>query len=66
MIIEALQARGDMCGKGIAAQNSASPRRKDASISPLQSINAGGRDAHGFYERLSHCPLHLRFKMVLK
>ncbi len=69
MIIEAVQTRGDMRGRGIGAQMIefciAEARARD--LPRVQLISNGKRkDAHRFYQRLGLEPTHLGFKMALK
>jgi GNAT superfamily N-acetyltransferase len=69
MIIEAVQTRGDMRGRGIGAQMIefciADARRRGMPRVQLIS-NAKRKDAHRFYQRLGFEPSHLGFKMALK
>ncbi len=69
MIIEAVQTRSDMRGKGIGARMIGyaieEARRRDCRLVQLTS-NAARVDAHRFYERLGFLKSHLGFKMKLK
>jgi GNAT superfamily N-acetyltransferase len=69
MIIEAVQTRSDMRGKGIGARMIefciADARRRAMPRVQLIS-NAKRKDAHRFYQRLGFEPSHLGFKMALK
>jgi GNAT superfamily N-acetyltransferase len=69
MIIEAVQTRADMRGKGIGALMIdfciAEAKRRDVRLVQLTS-NAARKDAHRFYERMGFTPSHLGFKMALK
>jgi GNAT superfamily N-acetyltransferase len=69
MIIEAVQTRADMRGKGIGAQMIAyaieEARRRDCQTVRLTS-NMARTDAHRFYERLGFAKSHFGFKMKLK
>ncbi len=69
MIIEAVQTRDDMRGKGIGAAMInhciEEARAKGMRLVQLTS-NAARKDAHRFYERLGFKPTHLGFKMALK
>lgn len=69
MIIEAVQTRADMRGRGIGkvmlefAVEEA--RRRDCEVAQLTS-NAARTDAHRFYERHGFVRSHAGFKMKLK
>ena len=69
MIIEAVQTRGDMRGRGIGGQMIefaiAEAKRRGLRLVQLTS-NASRTDAHRFYERLGFKQSHLGFKMALK
>ncbi|CAN7270254.1 GNAT family N-acetyltransferase [Neorhizobium tomejilense] len=69
MILEAVQTRGDMRGKGIGAQMIGhaieEARRRDCRQVALTS-NMARADAHRFYERLGFAKSHFGFKMKLK
>ncbi len=69
MIIEAVQTRADMRGRGIGAQMIGFAVEK-ARISGMRLVqltsNAARKDAHRFYERLGFAPSHIGFKMKLK
>ncbi|TWF56586.1 GNAT family N-acetyltransferase [Neorhizobium alkalisoli] len=69
MIIEAVQTRADMRGRGIGAQMIAyaieEARRHDCRVVRLTS-NMKRIDAHRFYERLGFSKGHFGFKMELK
>jgi len=69
MIIEAVQTRGDMRGRGIGAQMIefaiAEAKRRGLRLVQLTS-NASRTDAHRFYGRLGFKQSHLGFKMALK
>jgi GNAT superfamily N-acetyltransferase len=69
MIIEAVQTRSDLRGKGIGARMIEyaieEARRRDCRLVQLTS-NAARLDAHRFYERLGFSKSHLGFKMKLK
>jgi GNAT superfamily N-acetyltransferase len=69
MIIEAVQTRGDMRGKGIGARmiEFSIAEAKALGLPRVQLIsNAKRKDAHRFYQRLGFEPSHLGFKMALK
>jgi GNAT superfamily N-acetyltransferase len=69
MVIEAVQTRGDMRGKGIGAQmiEFCIAEAKARHLPRVQLIsNAKRKDAHRFYQRLGFEPSHLGFKMALK
>ena len=69
MIIEAVQTRPDMRGKGIGAQMIdyaiEEAKRRDCRLVQLTS-NAARTDAHRFYERLGFAKSHAGFKMKFK
>lgn len=69
MIIEAVQTRGDMRGKGIGAEMIGyaveEAKRRDCRQVQLTS-NMARVDAHRFYERLGFAKSHFGFKMKLK
>jgi GNAT superfamily N-acetyltransferase len=69
MIVEAVQTRPDMRGRGIGAQMIAyaieEAKRRDCRLVQLTS-NAARLDAHRFYERLGFAKSHAGFKMKLK
>lgn len=69
MIIEAVQTRADIRGRGIGAamieHAVEEARRQGVRLVQLTS-NAARKDAHRFYERLGFAPSHLGFKMKLK
>ena len=69
MIIEAVQTRPDMRGRGIGAQMIAyaneEAKRRDCRLVQLTS-NGARTDAHRFYERLGFDKSHFGFKMKLK
>jgi GNAT superfamily N-acetyltransferase len=69
MIIEAVQTRADMRGRGIGAAMIGfavdRARADDMRLVQLTS-NAARKDAHRFYERLGFAPSHLGFKLKLK
>jgi GNAT superfamily N-acetyltransferase len=69
MIIEAVQTRGDLRGRGIGAAMIEfcvrDGRRRGVRLVQLTS-NAARKDAHRFYERLGFTPSHIGFKMGLK
>ncbi|KGD99521.1 MULTISPECIES: GNAT family N-acetyltransferase [Rhizobium/Agrobacterium group] len=69
MIIEAVQTRTDMRGRGIGAQMIAyaieEAKRRDCRLVQLTS-NMARTDAHRFYERLGFVKSHFGFKMKLK
>jgi GNAT superfamily N-acetyltransferase len=69
MIIEAVQTRDDMRGKGIGARmiELCIAEARARGLPRVQLIsNAKRKDAHRFYERLGFEPSHLGFKMALK
>jgi GNAT superfamily N-acetyltransferase len=69
MIIEAVQTRADIRGRGIGAamieHAVEEARRQGVRLVQLTS-NAARKDAHRFYERLGFAPSHLGFKIKLK
>ena len=69
MIIEAVQTRPDMRGRGIGAQMIAyaieEAKRRDCRLVQLTSNNVR-TDAHRFYERLGFTKSHAGFKMKLR
>ena len=69
MIIEAVQTRADMRGRGIGARMIAhaveQARHRDCRLVQLTS-NMARTDAHRFYERLGFAKSHFGFKMRLK
>lgn len=69
MIIEAVQTRADMRGRGIGAamiEFAVAKARVDGMRLVQLTSNAVRKDAHRFYERLGFTPSHLGFKMKLK
>ena len=69
MVIEAVQTRADMRGRGIGAamidHAVGEAKRRDCRLVQLTS-NAARTDAHRFYERLDFAKSHVGFKMKLK
>ncbi|PYB70666.1 GNAT family N-acetyltransferase [Rhizobium wuzhouense] len=69
MIVEAVQTRADVRGRGVGAAMIAhaidKARKGDMRLVQLTS-NAVRRDAHRFYERLGFAPSHIGFKLKLK
>lgn len=68
MIIEAVQTRADMRGRGIGAAMIAfavETARADGMRLVQLTSNATRKDAHRFYERLGFMPSHIGFKMKL-
>lgn len=69
MVVEAVQTRSDMRGKGIGARMIEyaveEARRRDCRTVQLTS-NMARTDAHRFYERLGFAKSHFGFKMKLK
>lgn len=69
LIIEAVQTRADMRGRGIGAAMIVfaieSARETGMRLVQLTS-NAVRKDAHRFYERLGFAPSHIGFKLKLK
>jgi GNAT superfamily N-acetyltransferase len=69
MIIEAVQTRADIRGRGIGAAmiGHAVAKAREEGLRLVQlTSNAARTDAHRFYERLGFTPSHLGFKMKLK
>lgn len=69
LIIEAVQTRADMRGRGIGAAMigfAIDKAREDGMRLVQLTSNAQRKDAHRFYERLGFVPSHLGFKMKLK
>jgi len=69
LIIEAVQARADMRGRGIGAAmiGFAMERARETGMRLVQlTSNAARKDAHRFYERLGFTPSHIGFKIKLK
>ncbi|MGZ9720623.1 MULTISPECIES: GNAT family N-acetyltransferase [Rhizobium] len=69
MIIESVQTRADLRGRGIGAAmiNFCIEEAKGRGMKMVQlTSNAIRKDAHRFYERLGFKPTHLGFKMTLK
>lgn len=69
LIIEAVQARADIRGRGIGASmiNFAIDKARESGMRLVQlTSNAVRTDAHRFYERLGFSPSHIGFKMKLK
>ncbi|KQS93930.1 MULTISPECIES: GNAT family N-acetyltransferase [unclassified Rhizobium] len=69
MMIEAVQTREDMCGRGIgeAMMRFAVGEAQRLGLSKVQLTSNGKRkDAHRFYERVGFEPSHLGFKIRLK
>ncbi len=69
MIIEAVQTRSDIRGRGIGAAmiGYAVDRARTEGMRLVQlTSNAARKDAHRFYERLGFAPSHLGFKLKLK
>lgn len=69
MIIEAVQTRADMRGRGIGVAMIGhaieDARRQGLRLVQLTS-NAARKDAHRFYARLGFTPSHIGFKIKLK
>lgn len=69
MIIEAVQTRPDMRGRGVGARMMdfavEEARRRDCRLAQLTS-NAARTDAHRFYERQGFVKTHAGFKMRLR
>lgn len=69
MVVEAVQTRSDLRGKGIGARMIEyaieEARRRDCRTVQLTS-NMARTDAHRFYERLGFAKSHFGFKMKLK
>ncbi|MFN3718999.1 MAG: GNAT family N-acetyltransferase [Rhizobium rhizophilum] len=69
LIIEAVQTRADMRGRGIGAAmiGFAVEKARESGMRLVQlTSNAVRTDAHRFYERLGFSPSHIGFKMKLK
>ncbi len=69
LIIEAVQTRADMRGRGIGAAMIvfAIERARETGMRLVQlTSNAVRKDAHRFYERLGFAPSHIGFKLKLK
>jgi GNAT superfamily N-acetyltransferase len=69
MIIEAVQTRADMRGRGIGAamiEFAVETARADGMRLVQLTSNATRKDAHRFYERLGFTPSHIGFKIRLK
>lgn len=69
LIIEAVQTRADMRGRGIGAAMIvfAIERASETGMRLVQlTSNAVRKDAHRFYERLGFAPSHIGFKLKLK
>lgn len=69
MIIEAVQTRADMRGRGIGAamiEFAVEKARVDGIRLVQLTSNAARKDAHRFYERLGFTPSHIGFKIKLK
>ncbi|MBC2773652.1 GNAT family N-acetyltransferase [Rhizobium sp. AQ_MP] len=69
MIIEAVQTRADMRGRGIGAamiEFAVEKARADGMRLVQLTSNALRKDAHRFYERLGFKPSHIGFKIRLK
>lgn len=69
LIVEAVQTRSDMRGRGIGASmiEFAIARARESGMRLVQlTSNAVRKDAHRFYERLGFTPSHIGFKMKLK
>ncbi|MBX9467030.1 MAG: GNAT family N-acetyltransferase [Rhizobium sp.] len=69
LIIEAVQTRADMRGRGIGAAMIAFAveKARETGMRRVQlTSNAVRTDAHRFYERLGFSPSHIGFKMKLK
>ena len=69
MIIEAVQTRADMRGRGIGAAmiEFAIERARQHGMRHVQlTSNAVRKDAHRFYERLGFTASHIGFKLKLK
>lgn len=69
MIIEAVQTRADMRGRGIGAAMigfAVEKARADGMRLVQLTSNAARKDAHRFYQRLGFAPSHLGFKLKLK
>ena len=69
LIVEAVQTRADMRGRGIGAVmiNFAIDKARADGMRLVQlTSNAVRTDAHRFYERLGFTPSHIGFKLKLK
>lgn len=69
LIVEAVQTRSDMRGRGIGASmiEFAIERARESGMRLVQlTSNAVRKDAHRFYERLGFTPSHIGLKMKLK
>lgn len=69
LIIEAVQTRADMRGRGIGAamiEFAVEKARADGMRLVQLTSNAARKDAHRFYERLGFSPSHIGFKIRLK
>lgn len=69
LIIEAVQTRADMRGRGIGAAMigfAIEKARVDGMRLVQLTSNAVRKDAHRFYERLGFTPSHIGFKLKLK
>ncbi len=69
LIVEAVQTRADMRGRGIGAVmiNFAIEKARADGMRLVQlTSNAVRTDAHRFYERLGFTPSHIGFKLKLK
>lgn len=69
LIVEAVQTRADMRGRGIGAVmiNFAIDKARADGMRLVQlTSNAVRTDAHRFYERLGFAPSHIGFKLKLK
>ncbi|SIQ56244.1 L-amino acid N-acyltransferase YncA [Rhizobium sp. RU33A] len=69
LIVEAVQTRADMRGRGIGAVmiNFAIDKARADGMRLVQlTSNAVRSDAHRFYERLGFTPSHIGFKLKLK
>jgi GNAT superfamily N-acetyltransferase len=69
LIVEAVQTRADMRGRGIGAVmiNFAIDKARADGMRLVQlTSNAVRTDAHHFYERLGFTPSHIGFKLKLK
>jgi GNAT superfamily N-acetyltransferase len=69
MIIEAVQTRADMRGRGIGAamiEFAIETAKADGMRLVQLTSNAVRKDAHRFYERLGFTPSHIGFKIKLK
>lgn len=69
MIIEAVQTRADMRGRGIGAamiEFAVERARQDGMRLVQLTSNAVRKDAHRFYERLGFTASHIGFKLKLK